>query len=130
MYEIGTKLALLQALAHSDGTCDDLLQRIESATGGRLILPRGRVYLALRELEAERLLEAYEGEWTSVAGGRPARYFRLTAAGRRTAKAQAKALMGLLEQTRLTETANRRGPRRRSRPAAPILVQRASAVRG
>jgi len=94
--EIGTKLALLQALAHHDGTVFDLVRHVEEATNGRVVVDLGCAYPALRELEADGLLAKYKGKRTSERTGRSALYYKLTPAGRTTAMAQAKALRGLL----------------------------------
>ena len=56
---------------------------------------QGRVYPVLRQLESEGLLESYDGESLPQRGGRPRRYYRLTAEGRRAAIDDAQALSGL-----------------------------------
>jgi PadR family transcriptional regulator, regulatory protein PadR len=94
---IDVRTALLQALMREDSYGLELIQRIDADTGGRAKLLEGRVYPALRELEIEGLLESYEGERLPERGGRPRIYYRLTAEGRRTAKADRKALLGLLK---------------------------------
>jgi len=50
-----------------------------AGTGGRLDLPTGTIYPALRRLEQAGLIS---GAWAVVAGRRR-RYYRLTAAGQR-----------------------------------------------
>jgi DNA-binding PadR family transcriptional regulator len=99
--EIGTKLALLQALAHHDGTVFDLVRHVHEATNGRVTVDLGCAYPALRELEAEGLAAKYKGKRTLEGTGRGAQYYKLTAAGRTRAMAQAKALRGLLELGKL-----------------------------
>jgi PadR family transcriptional regulator, regulatory protein PadR len=54
-------------------------EALRVATGGRLDLPTGTIYPALRRLEAAGLIT---GSW-SVVGGRRRRSYRLTAAGAR-----------------------------------------------
>src|SRR5689334_12399167 len=93
---IDVRTALLQSLMQGDSYGLELIQRIKNDTGGRARLLEGRVYPALRELEAEGLLKSYEGEQLPERGGRPRIYYKLTAEGRRTARADAKALLGLL----------------------------------
>jgi PadR family transcriptional regulator, regulatory protein PadR len=93
---IDVRAALLQALIQGDSYGLELIQRVKTDTGGRARLLEGRVYPALRELEADGFLESYEGERLPERGGRPRIYYRLTAEGRRTARADAKALFGLL----------------------------------
>ena len=54
-----------------------VIEELRRATGGRLDLPTGTVYPALRRLEAAGLVR---GSW-SVVAGRQRRDYRLTAAG-------------------------------------------------
>jgi PadR family transcriptional regulator, regulatory protein PadR len=56
-----------------------VMEALRQSTGGRLDLPAGTIYPALRRLEQARLIS---GSW-SVVGGRRRREYRLTAAGRR-----------------------------------------------
>jgi PadR family transcriptional regulator PadR len=90
------KVALLQALISGDSYGLEIIDRVREATHGRFVMMQGRVYPALRELESEGLLESYDGDPLPERGGRPRRYYRLTAEGRRVAKQDAKALYGLL----------------------------------
>jgi PadR family transcriptional regulator, regulatory protein PadR len=97
MTAIDTKVALLSALVSGEGYGLEIIDRVRELTNGEIKLVQGRVYPALRELEAEGFLESYEGEPLPERGGRPRRYYRITAEGRRTARQQAKALSGLLK---------------------------------
>ena len=56
-----------------------VMEALRHSTGGRLDLPTGTIYPALRRLEQARLIS---GSW-SVVGGRRRREYRLTAAGHR-----------------------------------------------
>jgi DNA-binding PadR family transcriptional regulator len=56
-----------------------VIEALRQSTGGRLDLPTGTIYPALRRLEHAGLIA---GSW-SVVGGRQRREYRLTAAGRR-----------------------------------------------
>jgi PadR family transcriptional regulator, regulatory protein PadR len=94
---IEVRTALLQAVVANDSYGLELIQRVKEATKGRAMLLEGRVYPVLRELESEGLLESYPGEKITERGGRPRIYYRLTAEGRRTARADAKAILGLLK---------------------------------
>lgn len=94
---IDVRAALLQALVQGDSYGLELIDRVKADTGGRAKLLEGRVYPALRELESEGLLESYPGPAMPERGGRPRIYYKLTAEGRRTARADAKALFGLLK---------------------------------
>jgi PadR family transcriptional regulator PadR len=76
-----TTAALIDALVHGPGYGLDLIERVNKQTQGRLVLGQGSVYPHLRELEREGLLESYEGEPLPQRGGRPRRYYKLTAKG-------------------------------------------------
>jgi len=97
MTEIDTKVALLQALMESDSYRLGLIDRVREATCGRIVMMQGSVYPALRELESAGLLESYDGDPLPERGGRPRRYYRITAEGRRLAREQAHALLGLFK---------------------------------
>ncbi len=56
-----------------------VIEALRRSTGGRLDLPTGTIYPALRRLEQAGLIT---GSWL-VVGGRRRREYRLTAAGRR-----------------------------------------------
>jgi DNA-binding PadR family transcriptional regulator len=56
-----------------------VIEALRQGSGGRLDLPTGTIYPALRRLEGAGLIS---GSW-SVVSGRRRRYYRLTAAGQR-----------------------------------------------
>ena len=56
-----------------------VIEALRTDSGGRLDLPTGTIYPALRRLEQAGLIA---GSW-SVVAGRRRRYYRLTAAGQR-----------------------------------------------
>jgi PadR family transcriptional regulator, regulatory protein PadR len=93
---LDVKAAPLQALMQGNSYGLELIDRVENTTKGSVVLLKGRVYPALRELESQGLLESYEGERPAERGGRPRVYYKLTAEGRRTAAQDKKALLGLL----------------------------------
>lgn len=82
---ISAKAALLQALVSGSGFGLDLIDRVKDRTKGALVLHQGSIYPALRALEREGLLRSWDGESTPDRGGRPRRYYELTAEGRRAA---------------------------------------------
>lgn len=92
---LSAKAALLQALISGPGYGLDLIEQIKKRTNGALALGQGSVYPALRDMEREGLLESYEGEALPERGGRPRRYYKLTAEGRRVATAQQKTVARL-----------------------------------
>ena len=57
-----------------------ILLRIEQISGGALSIEQGALYPALARLERQHLLDA---KWGISDNNRKARYYRLTAAGRR-----------------------------------------------
>ena len=57
-----------------------VLLRIEQITGGALVVQQGALYPALYRLEHQGLIES---EWGTSDNNRKAKYYRLTAAGRR-----------------------------------------------
>jgi PadR family transcriptional regulator len=97
MASIDTKMALLQALVAGESYGLELIDRVKQMTRGEVVIVQGAVYPALRELESEGLAESYDGVPMAERGGRPRRYYKLTSAGERSAKAQARALIGLLK---------------------------------
>jgi len=97
MLIVDTKSALLQALISGEGYGLELIERIRARTEGKVALLQGRVYPALRELEIDGLVKSYETEPLAERGGRPRRYYRLTAEGRRAALLQQKAVLALFQ---------------------------------
>lgn len=84
---------LLDAFAHlaSEGatqmgwTAPSIRKHVEARTRGAVRLHRGNLYPAIRALEADGYLESWEADPTIERGGRPRRYYRLTAQGRAAA---------------------------------------------
>jgi len=95
---IDHKAALLQALAAGgEGYGLELIDRVKQQTNGAITLLQGRVYPALRELEQEGFVKSYESDPLPERGGRPRRYYKLTAEGRRAATAQRNAASSLFQ---------------------------------
>jgi PadR family transcriptional regulator PadR len=97
MASVDTKLALLQALVQGESYGLELIERVNEMTRGEVKIIQGTVYPALRELEDEGLAKSYDAEPLAERGGRPRRYYKLTASGQRAARQQAAALYGLLK---------------------------------
>jgi PadR family transcriptional regulator PadR len=89
--------ALLQALVESDSYGLELIERVRKRTDGKLKIPQGSVYPALRDLEADGLVESYDGETAEARMGRPRRYYKLTAEGLRAAREDANTMYGLFK---------------------------------
>lgn len=94
-FVLDTQTAILQALIQGESYGLEIIERVATASGGRIKILQGRVYPVLRRLEADGLLRSRDGEPVPETGGRPRRYYELTAEGRRVAKADSKALSGL-----------------------------------
>lgn len=88
---------MLQALVQGESYGLALIERVRTNTNGVLRIQQGRVYPTLRALEAEGLLESYDGDPLPERGGRPRRYYKLTAEGLRAARQDARAIAGLLK---------------------------------
>jgi PadR family transcriptional regulator PadR len=94
---LDTRTAVLQALMSKEGYGLEIIDRVREMTKGKVVLMQGRVYPLLRDLEAEGLLRSYDGPPLAERGGRPRRYYELSAEGRRVARQEAAALVGLLK---------------------------------
>lgn len=93
---LSAQAALLAALIEGKGYGLDLIERVKTRTGGHVKLNEGSVYPALRAMEDEGLLRSFNADPLPSRGGRPRRYYELTADGLRAARAQAEALKGLI----------------------------------
>jgi PadR family transcriptional regulator PadR len=62
-----------------------LVHRLKLISGGRLNVPQGSMYPALHRLENRGMLK---GEWRETPSGREAKFYRLTAKGRRQLDAE------------------------------------------
>lgn len=62
-----------------------LAQRLRLSSGGRILVPQGSLYPALHRLENQGMLKA---EWKATASGREAKFYSITAKGRRRLAAQ------------------------------------------
>jgi len=71
---------ILEALAHGPSHGYRIAQRIKERSEGVLDFKEGTLYPALHKLESDGLVESYEG----LEKGRPRRYYRITATGRKT----------------------------------------------
>jgi PadR family transcriptional regulator PadR len=92
---VTARAALLQALIQGKGFGLELIDRVKERTKGAIKLGQGSVYPALRDLEDEGMVTSWDGEPLPERGGRPRRYYELTAKGRRAAVEQHEAVAGL-----------------------------------
>jgi PadR family transcriptional regulator len=78
-------LLLLRALAAGESHGLDIRRRIEALAGDTLRIEEGALYPALHRLERDDLVEA---TWGISDRGRRAKFYRLTAKGRRRLKSE------------------------------------------
>jgi PadR family transcriptional regulator PadR len=95
MDPVTPKTALLQALLKGDSYGLELIDRVKASTKGKVVIRQATIYPALREMEADGLLKSYEGEPLPERGGRPRRYYKITAQGRRVAVEDTQTIAGL-----------------------------------
>jgi len=93
---ITAKAALLQVLVRGEGYGLELIERVEKHTDGKMVLHQGSVYPALRALEREGLIKSFKGAPLPERGGRPRRYYKLTAEGAKAAVQHREVILGLL----------------------------------
>lgn len=91
---------ILAALIRGKAYGLEIAERVSTSTGGKVELGQATLYPTLRELEAGGLVRAWEEPAAQgERGGRPRRYYELTAEGSRAAmeeRATVGALWGLL----------------------------------
>lgn len=93
---VSAKVALLEALVAGPGYGLDLIERVTTRTGGKMVLGQGSVYPALRELEREGLISSYQSnESLSDRGGRPRKYYKLNTKGAKAVMEHHKVVLGL-----------------------------------
>ncbi len=92
---VTTQAALLQALIDGPAFGLELVERIREATGSRMVIGQGSLYPNLWGLEEEGLVTSYQGEPMPERGGRPRKYYELTADGLRKARDEREAILSL-----------------------------------
>ena len=100
---ITAKAAILQALISGPSYGIQLVERVDERTKGQVRLHQGAVYPALRSLEREGMLRSFDGPSLAKRGGRPRRYYELTALGLAAANQQREGLLSLLLPLRPVE---------------------------
>jgi transcriptional regulator len=78
-------LLILKAVSLGEHHGYGVLLRIEQLTGGALSIEQGALYPALYRLEQQGLLDA---EWGTSDNNRKAKFYRLTAGGRKRLKSE------------------------------------------
>lgn len=87
-------LALSEDKMHGYG----IMRQVESQTGGRVRLGPGTLYSSIQTLLEEKLIEEADAEQEK--GTERRRYYRMTGAGRKMARAEADRLADLLRVAR------------------------------
>jgi DNA-binding PadR family transcriptional regulator len=77
-----------------------IMRQVADQTDGRMRLGPGTLYSSIRTLLEEKLIEEVTPREDTRAGPARRRYYRLTLAGRKQARAEAERLAGLLRVAR------------------------------
>src|ERR1700740_2352685 len=91
---------ILLALAGEDLHGYAIMRQVERQTGARVRLGPGTLYGSLKTLLEARLIEELEEHADAEPGTERRRYYHLTSAGLKLARAEAKNLAGLLRVAR------------------------------
>ena len=93
---VTTRAALLQALIEGPGYGLELTRRVKKRTQGKMEIGQGRLYPTLWDLQEEGLVTCYETDPLPERGGRPRKYYELTAEGLRKAREEEEVMIGLV----------------------------------
>ena len=91
---------ILLSLADDDLHGYEVMRRVEEQTGGRTRLGPGTLYSSIQALLEARFIVEVESKPGDTPADERRRYYRLTAAGRRVARAEAERLADLLRIAR------------------------------
>jgi DNA-binding PadR family transcriptional regulator len=78
-----------------------IMRQVEEQTNGRMRLGPGTLYSSIQALLEEGFIVEVESSAVSSAGGERRRFYRLTSAGRKLARAEAERLADLLRVARV-----------------------------
>src|SRR5215470_7213494 len=87
---------ILLALAEDDRHGYGIMRQVEEQTEGRMRLGPGTLYSSIQALIEEKLIEEVDMREDAEAARGRRRYYRLTSAGRKLARAEAERLAGIL----------------------------------
>lgn len=93
---VTVRAALLRALIGGPGYGMELANRVRKWTKDGMVIGQGSLYPALWDLEEEGLVTSWEGQPRAERGGRPRKYYQLTAEGLRQAREEQEVMMGLV----------------------------------
>jgi DNA-binding PadR family transcriptional regulator len=91
---------ILLSLADQDLHGYDIMRQVADQTDGHMRLGPGTLYSSIRTLFEEKLIQEVDLREDPKLGHERRRYYRLTSAGRRLARAEAQRLAGLLRPAR------------------------------
>src|SRR5579864_2654450 len=91
---------ILLSLAEEDLHGYGIMRQIAEQTGGRMRLGPGTLYSSIQSLLEEKFIEELESREDAELGRERRRYYRLTSAGRKLARAEADRLAGFLRVAR------------------------------
>jgi DNA-binding PadR family transcriptional regulator len=91
---------ILLSLAEEDLHGYAIMRQVEEQTGGRMRLGPGTLYGSIQSLLEEKFIEEIDLGDDIKTGQERRRYYRLTASGRRLARAEAERLADLLRVAR------------------------------
>jgi DNA-binding PadR family transcriptional regulator len=91
---------ILLALADEDLHGYGIMRQVAEQTGDRLRLGPGTLYGSIQSLLEEQLIEEVDASADETPGRQRRRYYRLTSAGRKLARAEAERLADLLRVAR------------------------------
>ncbi len=91
---------ILLSLADGDFHGYGIMRQVEEQTGGRMRLGPGTLYSSIQALLEEKLIEEVDLPGDAQPGHKRRRYYRLSSAGRKLARAEAERLAELLRVAR------------------------------
>lgn len=91
------RASLLGALLHGKGYGLELIDRVAERTKGAIKLTQATIYPELRSMERDGLARSWEADPSPERGGRPRRYYELTAEGARQAREMGRSIAPLFE---------------------------------
>jgi DNA-binding PadR family transcriptional regulator len=91
---------ILLSLADEDRHGYGIMRQVEEQTEGRMRLGPGTLYSSIQALLEEKFIEEVDMPEDPTPGRERRRYYRLTSAGRKLARAEAERLAGILRVAR------------------------------
>lgn len=94
---VSARTAILLALVKGKSFGLELIDRVSDGTNGAVKLHQGSIYPALRDLEADGLIRSWDEAGPAARGGRPRRYYELTADGFQASREERATLGALMK---------------------------------